>query len=196
MGRVGMVKILLVSNIMGRKHLAYRLLPVIYGEDIDLVILAGNTGLPEIIDLLADENIHLLGITGNLDDYSIIKSLKKYDAYLDGKSVEYKGYVVAGIGVQVYNNSMRLIETGDRIDILVTFYPPLGRSIHDEFIHGSDYVDVVLDKFMPNIVIVGEAHRSPALRGNILYLGDMSHGYYTVLELDGKGFRIDNRVLL
>ncbi len=183
---------------MGKISYIYKLLPLIYKKKIDLVLLCGNTLSLQIINTLYENKVPFKGITGNLDDHSIIKLLKDTNSYLDGRVVEYKGYIIAGVGVQIGNNIERIKSTDPkRLDLLVTFYPPLKHTLKLLGLSiGSDLVDQLINEIHITLILVCKPIGRYGVHGNIVYLRPLYKGYYAIINLYNDIFNVEEKYIL
>ncbi|RLG81092.1 MAG: hypothetical protein DRO09_02325 [Thermoprotei archaeon] len=87
-------------------------------------------------DLLIDpakavKDVHLLVVSGDMDDVYLTKSARSVNVLLDGRVVNINGFNVAGIGgLEPSQNIRRVVNLVERlkahVDILVTHFPPRG----------------------------------------------------------------------
>lgn len=171
-------RIIAVSNIFGSRIKA-AILKSLCCENKSLILLLGNTCSPVII-----RQVHgmcdglLYGVTGSLDDVSVVTTLKNLGAYIGGKIIIVDNLSIAGLGLQVRNDLKNLLGLSHRPDILVTYFPP--RSLCKEtqgHICGLETVDEAISKLNPQVVFWGwygpvacyrECDYYKCIKGNII----------------------------
>ena len=181
------MKIIVVAGLMGREHIASMLIYEYHKLNADYILLLGNIVSPTIIDKFVYSGARILGINGNLDDHSVIKWLKKHDAYLSGKIRVFDEFVLAGIGVQVYNDVEAVARqlsmvNSDKPIVIASFYPPTLRPGKDSILRGSAFLNEVFGFIDADFVIVGVYDEEPFIRRGFFYPGWAVYGYYGIID--------------
>lgn len=143
---------------------------------IDYIVLLGNTISPSIIEDLAKSGLKIIGISGNLDDVSVIDTLKKHGVYAESKILDLEGLKVFLLGLAFEESLMRAINTYQNL-VLLTYYPGFKyRCCCNGFVETVDKLAVVLN---PKIVVTGKC-TYPCYNG---YSASPGYGYlgYTLL---------------
>lgn len=191
-------RIIAVSNIFGSRIKA-AILKSMCCENKSLVLLLGNTCSPVII-----RQIHglceglLYGVTGGLDDVSVVSALKSLGAYICGKIVYVDNISIAGLGLQIGSDLEKLLSISGRTDVLVTYLPPrsLCREIHGH-ICGLETVDKAISKLNPRVLFWGWYGPVACYRRNDYYKcikGDIIEAEYSAKK-GVHGFRIKKWIL-
>ncbi|MCE4623560.1 MAG: metallophosphoesterase family protein [Caldisphaeraceae archaeon] len=99
-------------------------------RDYDIMISTGDFECLQTAELFSELFRGAISVSGNLDSVPIMKLLIKRGILIDGKIIERKGLVIAGIGgIDTRTNIMaieNLLKTTKKIDILISHNPPYG----------------------------------------------------------------------
>ncbi len=189
------MRIIVVAGLMGREYIASRLIYEYYRLDADYILLLGNIVSPIIIDKFIYSGVRILGINGNLDDHSVIKWLKKHDAYLSGKIRLLDDFVLAGIGAQVYNNIEAItrqlsMENKHKPIIIASFYPPtISRSKLDT-LRGSAFLNRLCEVIGTDYyMVVGTYNKEPVIHNSFFYPGWAVYGFYGIINVDSNSVK-------
>ncbi len=179
-----LTKIMFISNIRGREELVPYIIYSVVEKHVDLLVFTGNIVSPIIIyDLAKYFPNRIYGLTGNLDESSLIKALKDINGFIEGKIVSFKDIVLAGIGSIIDSSMNNLLKYKGVVDVLITYYPSRRHIVGD-----SGYLDVIdylIDYLGPRIVISGSGyHKCLVISNSIGYTGYGFMGYYIVLGID------------
>lgn len=194
------MKIIVVAGLMGREHIASKLIYEYHRLNADYILLLGNIVSPTIIDKLVYSGARILGINGNLDDHSVIKWLKKHDAYISGKIHVFDEFVLAGIGVQVYNDTETVTRqlsmvNPDKPIVIASFYPPTVYPGKDSILRGSAFLNEIFGVIGTKYVIVGVYDEEPFISGGFFYPGRAVYGYYGIIDADTNSVRFSSNRL-
>ena len=151
--------ILATSRISHPGHLSYVARLSRYAE-AELVLLCGDVGINE--EFLTGVSQHtVLAVSGDEDDIHVIKLAKRYGILIDGRVVEVSGVKVGGVGaINTALDYSTLVSGVERIDILVTHFPPHGclDAQPPFYIHsGLRSIRQLLEAVKPSVVLVGHS---------------------------------------
>lgn len=94
------MKLLLAWDIRGSRAFSRLLCFLFHKLEADAIVLMGDIASPTLIQWLSEAcGAQLLGITGALDNASVIKSLGDKGILMDGRVVEFRGVRLAGLGI-------------------------------------------------------------------------------------------------
>lgn len=145
---------------------------------VDYVVLLGNTVSPSIIKDLASSGLRIIGISGYLDDASVIDALKKHGVYGDSKILDLDGLTVFLLGLAFEES---LVRAKDRYkdSILLTYYPGFKhRCCCNGYVES---VDELVFAMNPRIVVTGRCPY-PCFNGYTVSPGYGYLGYTLLIE--------------
>ncbi len=192
------IRIIAASNILGSRIKA-AILKSLCCENRSLILLLGNTCSPAIIRQLYEICGGLLyGVTGSLDDVSVVSTLKNLGGYIGGKIIFVDNLSIAGLGLQVNNDLKNLLGLPHKPDIVVTYLPPrsLCKEIHG-YKCGLETVDEAISKLNPQAIFWGWHGPVACCREGECYKcikGDIIEAEYSA-EKGVHGFKIRKWIL-
>ncbi len=169
-------------------------------KDHDVMIATGDFECLQTAELFSELFGDAISVSGNLDSVPIMKLLMKRGILIDGKVIERKGLVIAGIGgIDTRTNIMtieNLLKTTKKIDILISHNPPYGildmtsigiRAGLSELVH--------IDKaFTPKVHLFGHIHESKGYiykdKTHYVNPGPLMEGLYAVVVLKDSDVKI------
>jgi len=171
-----MVRLLLVSDLMGFKHYTGLICYLYEKLHADSTILLGNTISPSIVRQLVENcNMRVYGVLGRYDNASLASILIEVNGLLECKSIMVKDVSIYGYGLS--GCEPRRVE---KIDILVSSIP--GRK-YTCCTKCSDMVDRIIEYLKPRLIITGGCSRS-CQSGNTLSPGRASNGFIGLLNYE------------
>ena len=172
------MKLAVISWLMNRRPLASILKYLIREHEVDYLLLLGNTLSPTLIRDVASTGVRVLGVSGNLDDPSVISAFKELNGFIEGKIATVNDVKVFGVGANV-RLALDRLEDVDRVDILATFYS--GYTYKCGSCMGSSLVDRIIDKLKPKLIITSICDK-PCMKDNIVCPGYGYNGYLVLIK--------------
>lgn len=180
-----MVKALIISNIRSNWRLTPLLEIYIIFNKIDLVFLLGNVVSPNIVYRLSRRfSGRVYGLTGNLDDSSVIEAFRDTGGYLEGSIIEFDNIFFGGIGSSIQTSISRLKKR--KINVLLSFYPGVKYGCRE---YGVDYIDRLIDSIKPNLIVFGDCNNQ-FFRDNIVACGEGFKGYLVIIEYSDNSYNV------
>jgi len=168
-----MVRLLLISDLMGLKHYVGVICYVYKRYHSDAIVLLGNTVSPSIVRYFVEQcETRVYGVLGRYDNASLASVLSEVGGLLDCKSVDAYDVSIYGYGLS------GCIPRGvQKADILVTSIP--GRR-HTCCIAGTDIVDRIAEVVSARVIITGGCVK-PCQHGTTISPGSARHGFAGLL---------------
>ncbi len=191
---------IVIYNICGMN---WRLIHTLYAAGlmgVDTVVFLGNTCSLDIIEDSINTGFKVYGVKGNLDDYSVIKALKKHDGFVEGRITSINSLKTAFLGEQVLNDYERIKKEAslhESIDVLLTLYPPVHYHewCNSRNCPGSIVVDELIELLKPQIIVVGKNYTTNNISENLFFTGDARRGEFIIVYRDKDRIQVLKQVL-
>ncbi|MDK2870143.1 MAG: uncharacterized protein PWP39_1378 [Pyrococcus sp.] len=204
------MKIVAITDIHGRRSKVEELVNVLRGENVDMILIAGDithfSGAKEAEEVLSPIlalNIPVLAVMGNCDGRDVLDFLEQKGISVHEKRVEAKGVGIVGFGGSNITPFSTIWEFSDDTiylsltrnyrdgDIVLTHAPPYGTKLdktHSGIHAGSIGLRRFIEEKQPKLCICGHIHEGRGIEriGNTIAInpGPLARGYYAVIEGD------------
>ncbi|MGB9827290.1 hypothetical protein IMZ38_04005 [Thermosphaera chiliense] len=181
------LKIAVASWLYGDKTIGRLLCYYLKERGIRLVVLAGNTVSPSLVEWLIDKcGATVLGVTGNLDDSSLASVLASKGSLLETKPHLIDNLRFIGLGL-----TGSQMEYSCRSNVEATVFVSFLNGRLHKCCSGlsTGIVDEVLEKTEANLVITG-ACPHPCVNGKVVSPGYAYLGWVGVIEYFTGRFNI------
>ncbi|KAA0001592.1 MAG: hypothetical protein DRN21_00535 [Thermoplasmata archaeon] len=139
------------ADFHGRKDRYNRFIKAYEDRSPDVIFLAGDMGHAEP-DIFESIEVPIYAVHGNID--GTLEHLRGKITFIDGKNIEYRGYMILGVG-NTYPGRI-----SERIDVILSHIPPFGimdRAFFGMHI-GSKWLREMVAESKPQYVICGHVH--------------------------------------
>ncbi|RZN61911.1 metallophosphoesterase [Methanonatronarchaeum sp. AMET6-2] len=204
------MKVLVVSDIHGKVNMINRVLDE--AGEVDLVAVLGDITdfgpkerAEEILGLLVDRYVKVVGVPGNCDPEEIDEVLENKAISVDRKSKEIDGLRFVGFGgsnptpfntprefdeSEIYSVLSSLLSR-DKPEVLISHSPPkktvdLASGVHA----GSESVRRAVEEYQPKVVLSGHIHEAKGTAwvddSLVVNPGAVRDGNAVLLDIDGE----------
>lgn len=174
------MRLLVAWDLRGSRTLSRLLCFLYYKLEADAIALLGDIASPTLIDWLSEAcGTALLGITGALDNASVVKSLKDRGGLIDGRVVELRGVKLAGLGIA--SNISYFLERPGSVVALLSYLK--GREWGCGSLPGLKGVDLVASALGARLVAFAKG--GPCKNRRSLSPGSARLGYIGEISVNG-----------
>ncbi|MEM1643792.1 MAG: metallophosphoesterase family protein [Desulfurococcaceae archaeon] len=189
------MKIVGISDLHCNYHYTTLLISKALSIEADLILLAGDVECIEPLEALVKSGVKIYGVTGNMDEVFVYRTMKSAGIAIDGEVVDFKNITIAGIGAMSLRTNLESVEKkisggGKRLDILLSHHPLKGvndftyKGLHAGLKILRDFVD----KYSPRLVIHGHIHEARGVSkysgSLVINPGPLMHGFYSLIDVD------------
>ncbi|MEM1662253.1 MAG: hypothetical protein QXP72_00770 [Desulfurococcaceae archaeon] len=173
-----MTRLLVLTDLRGNRTVASLIKIFSISLKVNYIVLLANTISPTIIADLAKSNLKIIGLAGNLDDPSTIDAFKKHGLFVESRFMDLDG-LKAFFTSLAFNESLKKINTSDKAEVLLTYYPGLKYCCcRNGYVETIDYL---VDILKPRIVITGKCIE-PCYNGYVASPGAAYRGYSLLIN--------------
>ena len=198
------MKILHLSDI----HCTYRrveeLLREVKLDSYDLVVVSGDIECPDLVmEPLINSGVTIYAVPGNMDDIYVKDYLESKGINVDGKLVEHRGYVLAGIGgihpqtsLERVVNQLKASPPGGKL-LVLTHHPPFRTKVDKALraVHaGLREIREFVEKWRPLVLMCGHIHESRGVdklgETVVVNPGPLARGYFAEIDLPSLNVKL------
>lgn len=210
------MRIIGITDIHGRANKVRELLEHLKGEELDLILIAGDIthfrgreAAYNILKEFMNFGKPFYAVMGNCDGRDILELLEELNIGLHNKRIEFNGVGITGIGgsnitpfstiwefseEEIWEILVRNYKDGD---IVLSHVPPKNTKVDKTFVGthaGSKSLRKFIEEKQPPLVICGHIHEAIGIdeigKSIIVNPGPLSRGHYAVIEFDEKEKRV------
>lgn len=216
------MRIMALSDLHGATQIASKAAAEARRLEVNAIILAGDIThfddvkkAEEILSIFRTSEVPVWFVPGNCDEPEILNVKMDGCSSLHGKSIQFEGFVIVGVGgcnISPFGTLIELEEAditkvlnaaipgslrGERL-ILVSHPPPYGCNldvVYDPYYHGQKHVGSTsvlefVEKTKPAIVFCGHIHESRGIdlisSSTIVNTAPAFEGWFALADLDDK----------
>lgn len=185
---------LVVSDVHGRADAVRALESEVSALGVDIAVCCGDLETSDVVDALAELDVDVYAIPGNMDNYYLLEMLESYGLSIHGKAVELRGVTLAGVGgldpLRALEEVREALASASSELVVVSHYPPHGTKVDVAYsgLHiGLEELRELVEEARPRLVACGHVHESRGVDrvGGALVVnpGPLAWGLYAVVDL-------------